>query len=93
MTQKSGGKNARNNNSRNTPIVRAKIVGKKLSQKSAKKHFFYSHEYRVQKMGGKNARNNFFRNSTNSANKKYEEKNRRKKGRKNVFYNHTNIVT
>ena len=47
------GENARNNFSRNKPIQRAKNVGKKLWQKSAKNRFFYSHEYRVQKMGGK----------------------------------------
>jgi len=29
------------------------MLGKKLSQKSAKNRFLYSHEYRDQKMGGK----------------------------------------
>jgi len=43
--------------------VRAKNVGKKSSQKSAKTRFLYSHEYRDQKMGGNNARNNFSRNT------------------------------
>ena len=36
------------------------MLGKKLSEKSAKNIFLYSHEYRDQKMGGgKKARNNF----------------------------------
>ena len=50
--QNMGGKNARNNFSRNTRIVRAKNVGKKSSGKSAKNVFLYSHEYRDQKKGG-----------------------------------------
>ena len=49
--QKMGGKNARNNFSRNTLIVRAKNVGKKIVAKSAKNRFLYSHEYRDQKRG------------------------------------------
>ena len=53
VTKKWEEKNARNNFSRNTPIERAKNVGKKSSQKSAKKRFLYSYEYRDQKMGGK----------------------------------------
>ena len=56
--QKMEGKNARNNFSGNTRIVRAKN-GEKIVGKSAKNVFLYSHEYREQKMGGKNARNNF----------------------------------
>ena len=59
VTKKWGGKNARNNFSRNTPIVRAKNVGKKSSQKSAKTRFIYSHEYHDQKLWGKNVQNNF----------------------------------
>jgi len=50
--KKMGGKNAGNNFSRNTRIVRARNVGKKSSKKSAKKRFLYSHEYRDQKMRG-----------------------------------------
>jgi len=39
-------------------------LGKKTSEKSAKKHFLYSHEYRDQKWGeGENARNNFSTNT------------------------------
>jgi len=37
---------------RNTRKVLAKKLGKKLSEKRAKKHFLYSHEYRDQKMRG-----------------------------------------
>jgi len=51
--QKMGGKNARNNFSRNTRKVRAKNVGKKIVGKSAKNVFLYSHEYHELKMGGK----------------------------------------
>jgi len=60
VTKKWGGKNARNNFSRNTLVVRAKNVGKKIVGKKCEKRFLYSHKYRYQKMGGgKNARNNF----------------------------------
>jgi len=45
-----GGKNARNEFSRNTRIVRAKNVGKKSSQISAK-NFFYIHMNIVTKNG------------------------------------------
>jgi len=51
MVTKKWGGNARNNFSRNTPIERAKNVGKILSQKSAKKCFLYLHEYHDQKRG------------------------------------------
>ena len=54
VAKKWGQKNARNNFSRNTRIVRAKKLGKKSSVKTAKKRFLYSHEYRGQKMGTKN---------------------------------------
>jgi len=56
-------KKAGNNFSRNTRIVRGGNVGKKSSEKRAKKRFLYSQEYRDKKMGGKNARNNFYRNT------------------------------
>jgi len=47
---KNGGKNARNNFSRRTPIERAKNVGKKIVAKKCEKTFFISYEYRNQKM-------------------------------------------
>ena len=53
VTKKWGEQNEQNNFSRYTRIVRAKNVGKKSSEKSAKNVFLYSHEYRDQKMGGK----------------------------------------
>ena len=63
-----GGKNARNNISRNTPIMREKYVGEKNRwKKSAKTRFLYSHEYRDQKMGGKERAKQFFQKYTNSA--------------------------
>ena len=48
-----GGKNARNNFSRNKPIERAKNIGENYRKKVRKNVFLYSQEYRVQKMGGK----------------------------------------
>ena len=42
IVTKKGGENARNNISRNTPIVRAKNVRKKLSEK-LRKNVFYNH--------------------------------------------------
>jgi len=68
------------------------MLGKKSSEKSAKKRFLYSHKLHYQKMRGKNARNNFSRN-TRIVRAKKLEKNRRKKVRKTFFYIHTNIVT
>jgi len=53
MVTKEWGKNARNNFSRNTPIERAKIVGKKIVATIAKNFFLYLHEYRDQKKGEK----------------------------------------
>ena len=50
VTKKWGEQNEQNNFSRNTLIVRAKNVGKKIVGKSAKNVFLYSHEYRDQKM-------------------------------------------
>jgi len=75
--QEIGRKKARNNFSRNTQMVRAKMLRKKSSQKRAKKRFLYSHEFRDEKIGGKNARNNFSRN-TRMVKEKCWEKNRRK---------------
>ena len=54
-----GGKNARNNFSRNTLIVRAK-TGKKIVGKKREKRFLYSHKYRYQKMGGEKTRESIF---------------------------------
>ena len=79
------GKNARINFSRNTRIVRAKNVGEKSSEKSKKKHFLFSHEYRDQKMGEENARNNFSRNTRIVRAKNVEKKIVGKKGEKTIF--------
>ena len=78
------GKKARINFSRNTRIVRAKNVGEKISERSEKNFFFYSHEYRYQKMGGKNARNNFYRNTRIVRAKNVGEKSS-ERSEKNVF--------
>jgi len=69
------------------------MLGKKSSEKSVKKLFLFSHEYRGQKMVEKKARNNFSRNTRIVRAKKSGKKDRREKGRINVFYIHTNIVT
>ena len=65
--QKMGGKNAQNNFSRNTRIVRTKMLGKKSSEKSEKNVFLYSYEYRYQKMGATKRKKQFFQKHTNSA--------------------------
>ena len=51
--KKWGGKNARNNFSRNTLIVRAQNVGKKIVGKKCEKRIFIFTGNRYQKMGGK----------------------------------------
>jgi len=60
------------------------MLGKKSSEKSKKKPFLFSHEYRDQKMGGKRGKQ-FFWKHTNSASKKCMKKDRPEKGRKNLF--------
>ena len=52
MNKKWREKNARNNFSRSTRIVRAKKFGKKSSEKNAKNVFLFKHEYRDQEMDG-----------------------------------------
>ena len=59
------------------------MLGKKSSEKSAKKVFLYSHKYRY-KIGGK-TRETIFQIHKNSAIKKCWEKNRRKKCEKRFF--------
>ena len=59
VTKKWGGKNGRNNFSRNTLIVQAKNVGKKIVGKSAKNVFYIHTNVVTKKWGGKIARNNF----------------------------------
>jgi len=88
---KYGGKNARNNISRNKPLERAKNVGKKLSQK-VRKNVFSIHTNICPK-NGRETRETIFPETQEKCEEKCEEKNRRKKVRKNVFYNHTNIMT
>ena len=51
--QKMGGKNARNNFSRNTNSSSKKCWEKNRRKKVRKKFFLYSHEYRELKMGEK----------------------------------------
>ena len=57
------GKNARNNFTRNTPIVPAKKCWEKNRRKILRKNVFNIHTNIVIKNGGKNARNNFSRNA------------------------------
>ena len=70
VTKKWGGINARNNFSRNTRIVREKMLGKKSSEKIAKIVFLYSHENRDEKMGGGKRAKQFFPKHRNSVRKK-----------------------
>jgi len=84
IVPKKWGEKKRNNFSRNTGIVRPKNVGKKSSEKSAKKRFLYPHEYRDQKMGEKRAKQ-FFQKHTNCATKKCWETIVRKKFEKAFF--------
>jgi len=58
--QKMGGKNARNNFTINTRIVRPKNVWKKSSEKSAKIVFFYIHTNIVTKKWGEKKRETIF---------------------------------
>ena len=68
------------------------MFGKKSSEKSAKKVFLYSHEYRDQKMGEQNARNNFSRKQLIVRAKNVGEKIVGKKGEKRFLYS-KKIVT
>ena len=81
--EKIGGLNARNNFSRNTRMVKAKMLGKK-SSKNVRKSFIYIPTNMVTKKWGKNCGKQFFQKHTNSVSIKWE-KNRRKKVRKKVF--------
>ena len=91
--QKMVWKNARNNFSRNTRIVRAKNVGEKIVGKKWENVFLYTHKYRYQKIVGKKRAKQLFEKHSNGASKKCSGKNRRKKVRKAFFYIQTNIVT
>ena len=64
------------------------MLGKKSMEKSAKKRFLYSHEYRTKKMGGKIPAKQFFKKHTNSGTKKVGKKIVGKKVRKRVLYSH-----
>ena len=57
--QKMGGKNARNNFSTNTRIVRTKNVGKKSSEKSEKNFFIFT-RISLPKNGGNKTRETIF---------------------------------
>ena len=79
-----GGKNARNNVTRNTRIVRAKNVGEKIVGKKCEKLFFTCTQISLQNMGGKK-RETIYQKHKNSAIKKCWEKNRRIKVQKTFF--------
>jgi len=63
VTKKWGQKNARNNFSRNTRIVRKKMLGKNRLKKMRKNVFFIHTNIVTKKWGQKNARNKFSRNT------------------------------
>ena len=67
--------------------MRANNVGKKSSEKSAKKRFLYSHEYRAKKRGEKREKQ-FFQKHTNSATKKVGKKIVGKSAKKRFLYSH-----
>ena len=84
---KMGGRNARNNFSRNTRIVRSKNFGQKIVGKKYE-NVLNIHKNTVKKIvGGKKARINFSR-YTNSARKNVGEKIFGKKWKKRFFYSH-----
>ena len=60
------------------------MLGKKSSQKIAKKSFLYSHEYRDQKKGGE-TRETIFPEKHEKGEQKMLGKNRRKKCEKRFF--------
>ena len=64
------------------------MLGKKSSEKSAKKLFLYSHEYWDQNMGGKNAQNNFSWNTRIVQQKKVAKKSSEKSSKKRFLYSH-----
>ena len=68
------------------------MLGKKSSEKSAKKPFFIFTRISCTRNGGKKRAKQFFHEHTYSAGKKCWEK-LSVKGGKKVFYIHTNIVT
>jgi len=68
--QKMMGKNARNNFSRNTPIVPAKKYWEKNRRKILRKNVFYIHTNIVIKKWWKKRAKQFFQKRTNSASKK-----------------------
>ena len=71
-----------------TRIVRPKNVGKKSSEKSAKKCFLYSQEYRGQKIGGKKRAINFSRNTRIVGTKNFGKKSSEKSSKKRFLYKH-----
>ena len=84
-----GGKNARNNISRKTIIVRAKNCWQKFVGKSAKQRFLYLDEYRDKKWeGGNNARNNFYRKTRIVPAKNVAKKFIEKSAKKRFLYSH-----
>ena len=87
ITKKCGEKNARNNFSRNTRIVRAKNVGKKIDGIMCKK-VFYIHTDIVTKKGGKKRAVQFFQKHTNCAAKNVGKKIVGKKCEKTFLYSH-----
>jgi len=92
IVTKQGGKYARNNISRNTPIVRAKNVRKKIFGKKCEKRFLKSHEYRDLKWGEK--RESIFPETQQIVRAKNVWKKKcRKNVRKNVLSIHANIVS
>jgi len=68
-------------------------LGKKSSEKIAKKLFYIFTRISCPKNGGKKCAKQFIQKPTNSVIKKFGKKERREKERKNVFHIQTNNVT
>jgi len=88
LDKKIVGKNARNNFSRNTRMVREKMLEKISPRKIAKNVFLHSHEYRCRKVRGKNARNFFSRNTRIVGAQNVGEKSSLKSSKKRFLYSH-----
>ena len=91
MTQKRGGKRAKQVFQKHTNSA-SKTCWEKDRREKGRKNVFYIQTNNVtNKRGGKRAKQ-IFRNTQIERSKMFG-KNRRKKGRKNVFYFQTNIIT
>ena len=83
-----GEKNARNNFSRNTRIVRVKMFGKKSTEKSAKQRFYIHKNIVVKKSWKIKGRNNFCRNTRIVRGKMLVNKSSEKSAKQGFLHSH-----